>query len=420
MPNQPTDSVRFRPDIEPYVQLMERTPREACVPTVVEQLRRGLTYRQFLEALMLAGIRKSNSGHEVYLVHAAHQMSLDARHEDRLLPLFWALDSFKRQQEALPAPPISSLKGNLPPQEKAPREFHDAIRQFDRERSELAIIALARSRGPEHAIQHLWHYGARDWDSIGHHAIALANCFRTLQAINWKHAEPVLRFVIRHLVGRPENQSYYPNVSRAKRGFEKLEHAWDHAGSAPEATLELFAVMREGEVDEACELASGLLIGNRATAGAIWDAVHLTAGDLMVRFNDESRLCTRPLHANTSANALHYSFGNYILDKVIMNQTCLVHSSRDASYRSTPVFDHDPLEFNHIRLDFSNLLFRSGSLVCKLSLRVLVVCFKAIIRTYRRNGFNNHVLKRLRKVYSAPVQIVTGHVISPLFTLSSI
>ena len=51
--------------------------------------------------------------------------------------------------------------------------------------------------------------------------------------------------------------------------------------------------------------------------------------------------------------------GNYILDKVIMNQTCLVHSSRDASYRSTPVFDHDPLEFNHIRLDFSNLLFRS-------------------------------------------------------------
>ena len=52
-------------------------------------------------------------------------------------------------------------------------------------------------------------------------------------------------------------------------------------------------------------------------------------------------------------------FGNYILDKVIMNQTCLVHSSRDASYRSTPVFDHDPLEFNHIRLDFSNLLFRS-------------------------------------------------------------
>ena len=51
--------------------------------------------------------------------------------------------------------------------------------------------------------------------------------------------------------------------------------------------------------------------------------------------------------------------GNYILDKVIMNQMCLVHSSRDASYRSTPVFDHDPLEFNHIRLDFSNLLFRS-------------------------------------------------------------
>ena len=135
---------------------------------------------------------------------------------------------------------------------------------------------------------------------------------------------------------------------------------------------------------------------------------------------DETYVGGRPRRRRNRKDNDNQKNGNYILDKVIMNQTCLVHSSRDASYRSTPVFDHDPLEFNHIRLDFSNLLFRSGSLVCKLSLRVLVVCFKAIIRTYRRNGFNNHVLKRLRKVYSAPVQIVTGHVISPLFTLSSI
>ncbi len=36
-------------------------------------------------------------------------------------------------------------------------------------------------------------YGCRDFRSIGHKAIYVANSLRTLQCIGWQHAEPVLR-----------------------------------------------------------------------------------------------------------------------------------------------------------------------------------------------------------------------------------
>ncbi len=38
----------------------------------------------------------------------------------------------------------------------------------------------------------MWEYGARDFRNIGHKAIYAANAWRTLQAIGWRHAEPVL------------------------------------------------------------------------------------------------------------------------------------------------------------------------------------------------------------------------------------
>src|SRR6266571_7516199 len=54
------DAVQFRPEIEPLVSLIETTPRDKCAEMVVEQLRRGVSYRQLLAALFLAGIRNVN------------------------------------------------------------------------------------------------------------------------------------------------------------------------------------------------------------------------------------------------------------------------------------------------------------------------------------------------------------------------
>src|SRR5690606_23778359 len=98
------DLVRFTPDVEPIVRLIEDTPQDKCFEMVVEQLKKGLPYRNFLAALFLAGIRNVNPQppgfkfHCVFAIHSANQLSLDAQPEDRLLPLFWALDQFKRSQ----------------------------------------------------------------------------------------------------------------------------------------------------------------------------------------------------------------------------------------------------------------------------------------------------------------------------------
>src|SRR6478736_4293895 len=68
----PTEKIRFGPDLEPIVRLMEDTPREECVRVFVGELRRGLPYRKFLAASLFAGIRRARSTREVYKIHAVH------------------------------------------------------------------------------------------------------------------------------------------------------------------------------------------------------------------------------------------------------------------------------------------------------------------------------------------------------------
>jgi len=95
----PPEKVRFGPDLEPIVRLIEETPRDQCVRVFVDELRRGLPYRRFLAASLFAGIRWAHSHHEVYKVHSMHQVSMDVRADERLLPLFWGLNGFKQRRE---------------------------------------------------------------------------------------------------------------------------------------------------------------------------------------------------------------------------------------------------------------------------------------------------------------------------------
>jgi hypothetical protein len=101
------DLVRFSPDTEPIVRLIEETPQDKCVEMMVERLRGGLPYRNFLAALYLASVRaaKWHGGvhgfdHMAYVMHSAQQLSLDLPPAERLLPAFWALNGFKGAQSA--------------------------------------------------------------------------------------------------------------------------------------------------------------------------------------------------------------------------------------------------------------------------------------------------------------------------------
>ncbi len=307
--------VRFGPDIEPIVRLIEDTPRARCSAMMIAQLRKGLPYRQFLAALYLANIRANEVTHQMAVLHSTNQLTLDLPVQERLLPTFWAMDSFKFHQErAKAAPSLKPLTGSLPSAERAEDEFHAGMNNFDSERAERALVAVIRSQGANRVAELLWRYAARDWTFIGHFAIWVANTWRTLETVGWQYAEPSLRVVVVTLVGEVarkvgqdktlKGQPYWTNRERVQKAVATIPANWAEAGSEPAFTRELLAAIREEKMEVACDLAVSRLVAGKVRAGAVWDAVHLAGGEMFMCAQKNSA----PLHANTAANALHYVF----------------------------------------------------------------------------------------------------------------
>ena len=64
---------------------------------------------------------------------------------------------------------------------------------MDESAADAAVAGLAREAGSNEVLELFARIGPRDFRSIGHKAIYVANSWRTLQCIGWQHAEPVLR-----------------------------------------------------------------------------------------------------------------------------------------------------------------------------------------------------------------------------------
>ena len=321
------DIVRFRPEIEPLVALIERTARDRCAEMAVEQLRRGVSYRQLMAALFLAGIRNVNPRppgfalHCVFIIHSAHLLSMEAPADSRLLPLFYALDNFKAAQErdarqASGDYTMQAIRGPLPAPERATTELHAAMEDWDAERAERAMASLARHRSASEVFEMLWRYGARDYRNIGHKAIFVANACRTLQAIGWQHAEPVLRSVALGLLdfGKQQqvngygfdDQCYDGNVQRVKQTFSRLNASWVVEEGGQETARSVLGTIRGSTPAEACADVAGRLVKGGTGAGAVWDAVHLAAAELIMQARSGALITA--VHAVTSANALHYAY----------------------------------------------------------------------------------------------------------------
>ena len=309
------DLVRFHPDIEPVVRRIEETPRERCAEVMVGELRDGLPVRVFLAGLYLAALRGATYhggihgfDHNAYSIHSVDHLSRDLPATERLLPLFWALDSFKGSQGRYAGPRPVALTGALPAGSAAEQELMEGLEGWDSERAERAVAGLIRSGGRERVGELLWPYAARDWYFIGHLAILVANSWRLLDTIGWRHAEPVLRYVVSGLSGMKREESYlglYPeNLQRVRQTEAQLPGGWAGRGGNAGLTRELLALLREANAEAACELATAQLLTGKAKAGAVWDAVHLASGEMVMSVQKGSE----PLHANTAANALHSIF----------------------------------------------------------------------------------------------------------------
>lgn len=166
--------VRFDANIEPLVQLIEESPRDALLERVAERIRRGDSYREVLAALLLAGIRnvqpRPSVGfkfHCVLVVNSCHSASLAGPDEDRWLPIFWALDYFKSSQadEARQGGwRMSAVKESLVPnQMQAASWFTEAMDNWDIEKADSATAGLIRTRGATEVFNLFARYAARDF-----------------------------------------------------------------------------------------------------------------------------------------------------------------------------------------------------------------------------------------------------------------
>ncbi len=312
-------AVKLPGEIEPLVRLIEQTPRDRVIEAVAERVRGGVEYRDVLAGLMLAGVRnvepRPSVGfkfHAVLVVQSIHLASVTAEPADRWLPVFWALDYFKDSQlrdereRGWTMAPVDETA--VPSASRAQEAFVEAMDNWDEEAADAAVAGLARTARPADIWKLFFRYGARDYRSIGHKAIDVANSHRVLGVIGWKHAEPVLRSLayalLMHEDGNPAQRDAWPDRPwrRNQQRADRLPETRQAGKPDPGAVRELLDTLRSGSEDEAADKVVELL---RRGVGpqSIWDGLFLGAGELLVR-----QPGIIALHSVTTTNALHYAY----------------------------------------------------------------------------------------------------------------
>jgi hypothetical protein len=184
------------------------------------------------------------------------------------------------------------------------------------ERAERAVVSLARHRSAPDVFAMLWRYGSRDYRNIGHKAIFVANTYRTLQAVGWQYAEPVLRSLVLGLLafGKEEqvngyaftDQCYTGNLELLQKMVPRTADNWAAEPSDAAAARSILSSLRDGTPQEACADIAARLAKNSASAATVWDAVHLASAELSMRVRGAAGIVG--IHAVTAANALHYAY----------------------------------------------------------------------------------------------------------------
>lgn len=311
--------VQFRPEIEPLVRLLEESPRAQVLEAVASQIKSGVSYRDVLAALQLAGVRNvqprpsvGHKFHAVLVVNSAHLASISSPDEHRWLPIFWAIDEFKAsqardiQENNWTMAPVDEAA--VPSGDKAHAMLVEALDNWDEDKADAAIAGLARTRGANETFEILFRYGPRDFRSIGHKAIYVANAYRTLNCIGWQHSEPILRSLVYAMLmhdGQNPGNSDQSADRPGRRNVELVKEFrpdWTSGKLDDGAVQAMLSVFRTGSEDEACRQAIDA-INAGASVQSVWDAIFLAAGEYLMR-----QPGIVALHAMTSSNALRFAF----------------------------------------------------------------------------------------------------------------
>ena len=311
---------RMSAGIEPLVRFLEDTPRDRIIEETARRIKDGLSYRELLAALLLAGVRnvqpRPSVGfkfHAVLVVNSAHLASLSGLDEERWLPILWAVDNFKSSQArdeqegnwTLPAVDEASV----PPPARAESMLRKALDDWDESAADVAITSAVRNWGANQVFDVLAEYAARDFRSIGHKVIYLSNAYRTLQTIGWEYAEPVMRSLVYAMLnhhGEPNPSSH--DLAPDQAGRENRERVQQlqaiTLGAVQDDGVAKSIVRTLHDVD--AQQASGQmadLLSSGASLGSLWDGLFASAAGLLMR-----QPGIVALHAVTTTNAMRYVF----------------------------------------------------------------------------------------------------------------
>jgi hypothetical protein len=183
------------------------------------------------------------------------------------------------------------------------------MERWDEEAADAATAAMARAEGGNAVFDLFARFGMRDFRSIGHKAIYVANSWRTLHCIGHQHAEPVLRSLAYALLNHegepnPAKSDLAPDRPwrRNQELADKIRPDWQDGKADDAATKEFLGALHNASPDDACDMVVDL-INKGVSPRSVYDALLVGAGELLMR---------QPgivgLHVVTSTNALRYIY----------------------------------------------------------------------------------------------------------------
>jgi hypothetical protein len=307
-------------DAASLLSLLEDTPRARVIPELARLVRAGLAYEPLLQALALAAVRNVQpypdvgfKYHAVMVLQSVHLTRQGLSPEDRWLPAIWAASYFKytqgveQRQTGWRMPPRRAAARADP--ERALRALAAALTSWDRDAADAAIVDCAPHADPAALFEVLFSFGARDLRAIGHKAITVQNAHRLHGLLGVEQTVPLLRSTVAALQNPDGDANPATGAHAADRPWllnqeriAEIPAAWRGGRADTGARGALLQALRQASEDRAGALVVEQLRSGVAP-GSIWEALFAAAAELVLL-----RPGIVPVHAVTTANALHHAY----------------------------------------------------------------------------------------------------------------
>jgi hypothetical protein len=292
--------------LDPLARAIAEAEQRHAFDVVARHLRDGGTLFDVFRAVLSAAaadLRVDSGGwlHCVLAANAALRVTAAFADRDRLVPVLWWVDRFKRSQYGTEGSRRLDPLGTVPSPAEAGPALERAFEAWDAPAAEAASAALVRAGDRRTLLLRLQTYALRDQHWVGHTAIHAAQLGRALALLGWNGVEaPVRQLVGAILFGKPgpTTASFEMNRPRAAA----LPAGWDQGTYDDAAAAGMVSAARAGSPDDLSRHVISAL-DRRVAPDALWDGLCAYAAELMIR-GPEGSARVGGLHALTTVDAL--------------------------------------------------------------------------------------------------------------------